>query len=56
MEKRIVLNDINMAKKNRNKYFENVSNEKQNSLHSGIRIGEFGIVFVLLTTSRLSTF
>ncbi|MDX8341679.1 hypothetical protein SLH46_20945 [Draconibacterium sp. IB214405] len=45
-----------MEKKNRNKYFENVSNEKQNSLSSGIRIGEFGIVFVLLITSQLSTF
>ncbi|WP_321996675.1 hypothetical protein [Draconibacterium orientale] len=44
-----------MEKKNSNKYFENVSNEKQNSLSSGIRIGEFGIVFVLLTTSQLST-
>lgn len=45
-----------MEKKNGNKYLKNVSNEKQNSLSSGIRIGEFGIVFVLLITSKLSTF
>jgi len=45
-----------MEKKNRIRYFENVSNEKQNSLSSGIRIGEFGIVFVWLITSQLSTF
>lgn len=44
-----------MEKKNRNNCFENGGNEKQNSLPSGIRIGEFGIVFVLLTLSQLST-
>nr|WP_319511344.1 hypothetical protein [uncultured Draconibacterium sp.] len=44
-----------MEKKNSNKYFENGCNEKQNSLSSGIRIGVFGIVFVLLITSQLST-
>ncbi|WP_319268696.1 hypothetical protein [uncultured Draconibacterium sp.] len=45
-----------MEKKNRNKYFENGCKKKQNSLSSGIRIGEFGIVFVMLITSQLATF
>ncbi|MBN2890222.1 MAG: hypothetical protein JXL97_00005, partial [Bacteroidales bacterium] len=36
---RITLNDKTMKKKNGNNNFENVSNEKQNSLTSGIRIG-----------------
>jgi hypothetical protein len=39
MERRITLNDNVMEKKNGNINFENVSNEKQNSLSSGIRIG-----------------
>jgi len=39
MERRITLNDKTMKKKNGNSNFENVSNEKQNSLASGIRIG-----------------
>lgn len=39
MERRITLNDNVMKKKNGNNNFENVSNEKQNSLASGIRIG-----------------
>jgi hypothetical protein len=39
MERRITLNDKTMKKKNGNNNFENVSNEKQNSLTSGIRIG-----------------
>jgi len=39
MERRITLNDTVMEKKNGNKNFENVSNEKQNSLSSGIRMG-----------------
>jgi hypothetical protein len=39
MERRITLNDNTMKKKNGNNKFENVSNEKQNSLTSGIRIG-----------------
>jgi hypothetical protein len=39
MERRITLNDNAMKKKNENNNFENVSNEKQNSLTSGIRIG-----------------
>ena len=38
MERRITLNDNTMGKKNGNNSFENVSNEKQNSLSSGIRI------------------
>ncbi len=38
MERRITLNDNTMKKKNGNNSFENVSNEKQNSLSSGIRI------------------
>ena len=38
MERRITLNDNTMKKKNGNNNFENVSNEKQNSLTSGIRI------------------
>ena len=38
MERRITLNDNAMKKKNDNNYFENDSNEKQNSLASGIRI------------------
>lgn len=39
MERRITLNDNTMKKKNGNINFENVSNEKQNSLTSEIRIG-----------------
>jgi hypothetical protein len=39
MERRITLNDKTMKKKNGNNNFENVSNEKQNSLTSEIRIG-----------------
>lgn len=39
MERRITLNDKTMKKKNGNNNFENMSNEKQNSLTSGIRIG-----------------
>lgn len=39
MERRITLNDKTMKKKNEINNFENVSNEKQNSLTSGIRIG-----------------
>lgn len=39
MERRITLNDKTMKKKNGNSNFKNVSNEKQNSLASGIRIG-----------------
>jgi hypothetical protein len=39
MERRITLNENIMEKKNGNKNFENVSNEKQNSLSSGIRMG-----------------
>jgi hypothetical protein len=39
MERRITKNDKTMKKKNGNNNFENVSNEKQNSLASGIRIG-----------------
>ena len=37
------LNDNRMKKKNENNSFENVSNEKQNSLSSGIRIDMEGI-------------
>jgi len=40
MERRITLNDNTMKKKNDNNYFENDSNEKQNSLASGIRINQ----------------
>ena len=47
MEKRITLNNITMKKKNGNNSFENVSNEKQNSLTSGIRIG-FGGNFPII--------
>jgi hypothetical protein len=39
MERRITLNDKTIKKKNGINNFENVSNEKQNSLTSGIRIG-----------------
>ena len=39
MERRITINDKTMKKKNGNNNFENVSNEKQNSLSSEIRIG-----------------
>jgi hypothetical protein len=39
MERRITLNNNVMKKKNGNNNFENVGNEKQNSLTSGIRIG-----------------
>ncbi len=39
MERRITLNNNTMEKKSANNSFENVSNEKQNSLSSGIRIG-----------------
>jgi len=39
MERRIILNDNSMKKENGNNSFENVSNEKQNSLSSEIRIG-----------------
>lgn len=39
MERRITLNYNALKKKNGNSNFENVSNEKQNSLASGIRIG-----------------
>ena len=39
MARRITLNDNTMKKKNGNYNFENESNEKQNSLTSGIRIG-----------------
>ena len=53
MERRIILNEHSMEKENRYKYFENVSKEKQNSLTSGIRIGEFGIIFVLLAIALL---
>ena len=42
MERRITLNDNTMKKKNVNNSIENVSNEKQNSLSSGIRIGLSG--------------
>ena len=38
MERRIALKDNTMKKKNDSNYFENDSNEKQNSLASGIRI------------------
>jgi hypothetical protein len=38
MERRITLNDNTMKKKSENNNFENVRNEKQNSLSSGIRI------------------
>jgi len=44
MERRIILNETGMKKKNENRIFDKVSNEKQNSLPSGIRIGGFGIV------------
>ncbi len=46
MERRITLNDNSIKKKNDNNYLENNSNEKQNSLASGIRIG-FAIDFSL---------
>ena len=39
MERRITLNDNAMKKKNEINSFENVCNEKQNSLASGIRMG-----------------
>ncbi len=39
MERRITLNDNALKKKNDDSNFENVGNEKQNSLTSGIRIG-----------------
>jgi len=39
MERRITLNDNAMKRKNGINNFENVSNEKQNSLASEIRIG-----------------
>jgi len=39
MERRIGLNDNRVKKRNGNNNFENESNEKQNSLASGIRIG-----------------
>ena len=39
MERRITLDDKTMKKKMKNNNFENDSNEKQNSLTSGIRIG-----------------
>jgi hypothetical protein len=42
MERRITLNDNTMEKKNGNNTFEIVSNEKQNSLSSGIRISFYG--------------
>ena len=43
MERRIALNDNVLKKKSNNNNFENDSNEKQNSLSSGIRIvfGEY---------------
>ena len=61
MEKRITLNDNTMKKKNENNSFENVSNEKQNSLSSGIRIsfgGNFPIIkqkFVKIKEMEYST-
>ena len=39
MGRRIILKNNTMKKKNVNNDFKNVSNEKQNSLASGIRIG-----------------
>ena len=39
MERRITLNNSRMKKKNESNRFKNVSNEKQNSLSSGIHIG-----------------
>ena len=47
MERRITLNDNTMEKKNENNSFENVSNEKQNSLTSGIRIS-LGLNFPII--------
>lgn len=45
-ERRIILNNNNTMENNLiNNDLKNVGNEKQNSLTSGIRIGEFGIVF-----------
>ena len=61
MERRITLNDNTMKKKNGNNSFENVSNEKQNSLSSGIRIsfgGNFPIIkqkFVKIKEVEYST-
>jgi hypothetical protein len=61
MERRITLNDNTMEKKNGNNSFENVSNEKQNSLSSGIRIsfgGNFPIIkqkFVKIKEAEYST-
>ncbi len=42
MERRIILNNNTLKKKNGNNSFENVRNEKQNSLASRIRIGMDG--------------
>ena len=42
MERRIILKSNTMKKMNENNDFKNVSNEKQNSLTSGIRIGSQG--------------
>lgn len=61
MERRITLNDNTMEKKNENNSFENVSNEKQNSLSSGIRISldvNFPIIkqkFVKIKEAEYST-
>ncbi len=61
MERRITLNDNTMEKKNGNNSFENVSNEKQNSLSSGIRISldvNFPIIkqkFVKIKEAEYST-
>ncbi len=61
MERRITLNDNTMEKKNENNSFENVSNEKQNSPTSGIRInfgGNFPIIkqkFVKIKEAEYST-
>jgi len=48
MEGRIILKNNSMEKRNGYNDFKNVSNEKQNSLASGIRIG-FGGNFPVLT-------
>ena len=61
MEKRITLNDNTMEKKNGNNSFKIVSNEKQNSLSSGIRISldvNFPIIkqkFVKIKEAEYST-
>ena len=47
MERRITLNNKSMKKKNGNNSFEYMSNEKQNSLSSEIRIS-FGVSFPII--------